>query len=70
MLVLVQEERGATQLHAQLLYALLAVDGQQEGLDASLGLDGGKDGEVLGEGASWSRVCSGLDHNQGCAVSE
>lgn len=56
ILILVQEERRATQLHAQLLDALLAVDGQEESLDPSLGLDSGEDGEVLGEHTAWGAV--------------
>lgn len=53
MLVLVQEDRGAAYLHAQLLDALLVVHREQEGLEARLGLNGEQDGEVLGEHSTW-----------------
>lgn len=49
VLILVQEDGAAAHLHAQLLEALLVVHGQQEGLEAGLGLDGKHDGEVLWE---------------------
>ena len=52
MLVLVQEDGSAAHLHAELLDALLVVHGQQEGLEASLGLDGKQDGEIFGENSS------------------
>lgn len=53
MLVLVQEDRRASNLNTQLLDALLIVHGQQEGLDAGLGFDGHEDGEILREDSSW-----------------
>lgn len=49
MLVLVQEDGGTAHLHAKLLDALLVVHRQQEGLEASLGLDGKQDGEIFWE---------------------
>lgn len=52
--VLVQEDGGAPHLQAELLDALLVVDGQQEGLAALLGLHCGQDGEVLRERITWS----------------
>lgn len=49
MLVLIQEDGGTAHLHTELLDALLVVHGQQEGLEASLGLDGKHDGEIFWE---------------------
>lgn len=49
VLILVQEDGATAHLHTQLLDALLVVHGQQEGLEASLGLDGEHDGEILRE---------------------
>lgn len=53
--ILVQEDRGASQLHAQLLNSLRTVDRQQEGLEAGLGAECGQDGEVLGENTTWRK---------------
>lgn len=57
-LVLVQEDRGAAQLHAQLLDPLVIVDGQQEGLEVGVGAHRGQDGEVLREDASCTTISS------------
>lgn len=46
-LILIQEDRWASHLHAQLLDSLLVVNRQQEGLEAGLGAHCGQDGEVL-----------------------
>lgn len=53
--VLVQEDRRAAHLQADLLDALLVVDGDQEGLAALLGFHSGENGEVLGERRRWNR---------------
>ena len=49
MLVLIQKDGGTAHLHTELLDALLVVHRQQEGLEASLGLDGKQDGEIFWE---------------------
>lgn len=49
ILVLIQEDRWASHFDAELLDALLTVDGQEEGLESSLGLDQGHDGKVFRE---------------------
>lgn len=49
MLVLIKEDRVTAHLHAELLGALLVVHGKQDGLEASLGLDGKQDGEIFWE---------------------
>lgn len=49
MLILIQEDGPTAHLYTQLLDALLVVHGQQERLEASLGLDGKHDGEILWE---------------------
>lgn len=59
--VLVEEDGRAAQLQAQLLDALLIVQGDQEGLAALLGFHSGENGKVLGE---W-RV--GVQLLRGCA---
>lgn len=53
MLVLIQKDGGTAHLHAELLDALLVVHRQQEGLEASLGLDGKQDREIFWENSSW-----------------
>lgn len=53
MLVLIQEDGATAHLHAELLDALLVVHGQQEGLEASLGLDSEQDGEIFWEDPPW-----------------
>lgn len=55
MLVLEQEDGGTAHLHAELLDALLVVHGQQEGLEAMIGLDGKQDGEIFWENSPWRR---------------
>lgn len=49
MLVLIQEDRGTPHLYTKLLEALLVVHGNQEGLEASLGLDGKHYREIFWE---------------------
>lgn len=63
MLVLIQEDWGTAHLHAELLDALLVVHGQQEGLEASLWLDGKQDGEIFRENSSWR-----LNKQQACSL--
>lgn len=53
--VLVQEDRRAAHLQADLLDALLVVDGDQEGLAALLGFHSAENGEVLGKCGRWNR---------------
>lgn len=52
MLVLIQEDGPTAHLHSELLDALLIVHGEQEGLEASFGLDGKHDGEVFWESSA------------------
>lgn len=49
MLVLILEDRGTAHLYSKLLQALLVVHRKQEGLEASLGLDGKHYREILWE---------------------
>lgn len=49
VLVLVQENRRASHFNAKLLDTLLAVDGEEEGLETRLCLNQSHDGEVLWE---------------------
>lgn len=49
VLVLVQEDWGASHFDTQLLDSLLAVDGEEEGLQTGLGFHQSHDGEVLRE---------------------
>lgn len=53
MLILIQEDGTTAHLYTQLLDALLVVHGQQERLEACLGLDGKHDGEILWENSPW-----------------
>lgn len=54
-MVLIEEDRRAAHLQANLLDALLIVDGDQEGLAAFLGFHSGQDGEVLRKRRCWDR---------------
>ncbi|TNN88412.1 hypothetical protein EYF80_001194 [Liparis tanakae] len=63
MLVLIQEDGGTAHLHAELLDALLVVHGQQEGLEASLWLDG----ELLKSRAFSTSTCSTVESICGTA---
>lgn len=49
ILILIQEDRWASELHTELLDSLFIINRQQKGLEAGLGAHCGQDGKVLRE---------------------